>query len=70
MSNDEQRAALEAIKTTAAQYFTAYTRLLQLTGNSEEALKLTESLFTAMFRGNKPEPPPGSGGFTLYWDRR
>lgn len=69
MSNSDKEA-IEAMKTTAAQYFTAYTRLLQLTGNSEEALKLTESLFTALFRGNKQEPPPGAGGFTLYWDRR
>lgn len=68
--SDSDKAAIEAMKTTAAQYFTAYTRLLQLTGNSEEALKLTESLFTALFRGNKQEPLPGAGGFTLYWDRR
>lgn len=70
MSDEEQRAAVEAIKATAARYFAAYTRLLQLTGSSEEAKMLTESLFTALFRGNKQDPPPGSGGFTLYWDRR
>ena len=68
--SDSNKADVEAMKTTATHYFAVYTRLLQLTGNSEEALKLTESLFTAIFRGNKQEPPPGAGGFTLYWDRR
>lgn len=39
-------------------------------GNSEEAIRLTSSLFEAMFAGNRPRPDPGAGGFTLYWDRR
>lgn len=54
----------------ALQYFTAYNRMLQLTGNSEEAIRLTSSLFEAMFAGNRPRPDPGAGGFTLYWDRK
>ena len=64
------KETINAANTLALQYFTTYNRLLQLTGNSEEALKLTVSLFTAMFEGHKPRPEPGAGGFTLYWDRR
>lgn len=54
----------------ALQYFTTYNRMIQITGNSEEAIRLTSSLFEAMFAGNRPRPEPGAGGFTLYWDRR
>lgn len=60
---------IDGAKTLALQYFTTYNRMLQLTGNSEEAIRLTSSLFEAMFAGNRPRPDPG-GGFTLYWDRR
>ena len=61
---------IDGANALALQFFTAYNRMLQLTGNSEEALKLTNSLFEAMFAGNRPRPEPGAGGFTLYWDRR
>ena len=61
---------IDGSNTLALQYFTTYNRMLQLTGNSEEAIRLTQSLFAAMFEGNKPRPEPGVGGFTLYWDRR
>jgi hypothetical protein len=61
---------IDGAKTLALQYFTACNRMLQLTGNSEEAIRLTSSLFEAMFAGNRPRPDPGAGGFTLYWDRR
>lgn len=61
---------IDGANTLALQYFTAYNRMLQLTGNSEEAIRLTSSLFEAMFAGNRPQPEPGAGGFTLYWDRR
>lgn len=66
--NDKE--IIDGANTLALQYFTTYNRMLQLTGNSEEAIRLTQSLFTAMFEGNKPRPEPGAGGFTLYWDRR
>lgn len=66
--NDKE--TIEATNTLALQFFTAYSRLLQLTGNSEEALRLTSVLFEAMFAGNRPRPDPGAGSFTLYWDRR
>ena len=59
---------IDGANALALQFFTAYNRMLQLTGNSEEALKLTNSLFEAMFAGKRPDP--GAGGFTLYWDRR
>ena len=61
---------IDGANALALQFFTAYNRMLQLTGNSEEALKLTNSLFEAMFAGNRPRPDPGAGGFTLYWGRR
>lgn len=61
---------IDGANTLALQYFTTYNRMLQLTGNSEEAIRLTSSLFEAMFAGNRPRPEPGTGGFTLYWDRR
>lgn len=61
---------IDGANTLALQYFTTYNRMLQITGNSEEAIRLTQSLFTAMFEGNKPRSEPGAGGFTLYWDRR
>lgn len=61
---------IDGANTLALQCFTAYNRMLQLTGNSEEAIRLTSSLFEAMFAGNRPRPEPGAGGFTLYWDRR
>ena len=61
---------IDGANTLALQYFTTYNRMLQLTGNSEEAIRLTSSLFEAMFAGNRPRPEPGAGGFTLYWDRR
>lgn len=61
---------INGANTLALQYFTAYNRMLQLTGNSEEAIRLTSSLFEAMFAGNRSRPEPGAGGFTLYWDRR
>ena len=56
---------IDGANNLALQYFTAYNRILQLTGNSEEAIR-----FEAMFAGNRPRPDPGAGGFTLYWDRR
>lgn len=65
-----EKEIIDGANTLALQYFTAYTRMLQLTGNSEEATRLTSSLFEAMFAGNRPRPEPGAGGFTLYWDRR
>ena len=61
---------IDGANTLALQYFTTYNRMLQLTGNSEEAIRLTSSLFEAMFAGNRPRPEPGAGVFTLYWDRR
>lgn len=61
---------IDGANTLALQYFTAYNRMLQLTGNSEEAIRLTSSLFEAMFAGNRPRPEPGAGDFILYWDRR
>lgn len=36
---------IDGANTLALQYFTAYNRMLQLTGNSEEAIRLTSSLF-------------------------
>lgn len=68
--NSKDKEVIDSANVLALQYFTTYNRMLQLTGNSEEALKLTASLFTAMFEGNRPRPDPGAGGFTLYWDRR
>lgn len=64
------KEVIDEANTLALQYFTTYNRMLQLTGNSEEAIRLTSSLFEAMFAGNRPRPEPGAGGFTLYWDRR
>lgn len=68
--NSKDKEVIDSANVLALQYFTTYNRMLQLTGNSEEALKLTASLFAAMFEGNRPRPDPGAGGFTLYWDRR
>ena len=65
-----EKEIIDGANTLALQYFTTYNRMLQLTGNSEEAIRLTSSLFEAMFVGNRPRPEPGAGGFTLYWDRR
>lgn len=65
-----EKEIVDGANTLALQYFTAYNRMLQLTGNSEEAIRLISSLFEAMFAGNRPRPKPGAGGFTLYWDRR
>lgn len=67
MDDDE---VINGANILALQYFTIYNRLLQLTGNSEEAIRLTSSLFESMFAGNRSRPEPGTGGFTLYWDRR
>lgn len=50
---------IDGANTLALQYFTTYNRMLQLTGNSEEAIRLTSSLFEAMFAGNRPRPEPG-----------
>lgn len=61
---------IDGANTLALQYFTVYNRMLQLTRNSGEAIRLTNSLFEAMFAGNRPRPDPGAGGFILYWDRR
>ena len=36
---------IDGANTLALQYFTTYNRMLQLTGNSEEAIRLTSSLF-------------------------
>ena len=68
--NENEEEIKKGAGQLALQFFTAYNRMLQLCGNSEEALKLTNSLFIAMFEGNRPRPEPGAGGFTLYWDRR
>lgn len=54
----------------ALQFFTVYNRMLKLSGNSEEAMKLSSSLFEAMFAGSRQKSDPGPGGFTVYWDRR
>lgn len=64
------KETIDGANALALQFFTAYNRMLQLSGNSEEALRLTSSLFEAMFAGTRPRPDPGAGGFTLYWDRR
>ena len=53
----------------ALQFFTVYNRMLQLAGNSEEALKLTHSLFAAIFKGSQSQQNPEDGGFTIYWDK-
>ena len=42
---------IDGANTLALQYFTTYNRMLQLTGNSEEAIRLTSSLFEAMLQG-------------------
>lgn len=68
--SDKDKEIINGANTLALQYFTTYNRMLQLTGNSEEAIRLTSSLFEAMFAGNRPRPEPGADGFTLYWDRR
>ena len=68
--SDKDKEIINGANTLALQYLTTYNRMLQLTGNSEEAIRLTSSLFEAMFAGNRPRPDPGAGGFTLYWDRR
>ncbi|GFI32925.1 hypothetical protein IMSAGC013_04332 [Lachnospiraceae bacterium] len=68
--SDKDKEIINGANTLALQYFTTYNWMLQLTGNSEEAIRLTSSLFEAMFAGNRPWPEPGAGGFTLYWDRR
>lgn len=68
--SDKDKEIINGANTLALQYFTTYNWMLQLTGNSEEAIRLISSLFEAMFAGNRPRPEPGAGGFTLYWDRR
>ena len=68
--SDKDKEIINGANTLALQYFTTYNRMLQLTGNSEEAIRLTSSLFEAMVAGNRPRTEPGMGGFTLYWDRR
>ena len=68
--SDKDKEIINGANTLALQYFTTYNWMLQLTGNSEEAIRRTRSLFEAMFAGNRPRPEPGAGGFTLYWDRR
>lgn len=64
------KETIDEANVLALQFFTVYNRMLQLTGNSEEAVRLTSSLFEAMFAGNRPRPEAGASGFTLYWDRR
>lgn len=66
----DEKGDMDAGKALATQYYMAYKQMLQLTGSKKEATRLTQSLFTAIFEGNKPHPEPGAGGFTIYWDRR
>lgn len=70
LNEKEIKEIIDGANAMAIQYFTAYNQMLQLTGNSEEAIRLTSSLFEAVFAGNRPRPEPWAGGFMLYWDRR
>ena len=51
--SDKDKEIINGANTLALQYLTTYNRMLQLTGNSEEAIRLTSSLFEAMFAGNQ-----------------
>ena len=63
MNEKEIKEIIDGANAMAIQYFTAYNQMLQLTGNSEEAIRLTISLFEAVFAGNRPRPEPWAGGF-------
>ncbi len=52
----------------ATQYFVAYSKMKELTGDPEEAIRLTNGLFTAVF--GKNEQQPENNCLLIYWDGR
>lgn len=59
---------INATNMLTIQYYTAYKKMKELTGDQEEAIRLTNGLFTAMFEGSKQQS--GNNSLLLYWDGR
>lgn len=64
----DEKEITNATNMLAIQYFVAYSKMKELTGDPEEAIRLTNGLFTAMFEGNNQQP--GNDSLLVYWDRR
>lgn len=65
-----EKEITNAINMLATEYFVAYNKMKELIGNPEEAIKLTDGFFTAMFGGSKTEMGSENKSFIFHWDRR
>ncbi len=64
----DEKEITNATTMLTVQFFVAFNKMKELTGDDEEALKLANSLFAAIFKEN--EQQSRNDNFILYWDRR